>query len=773
MERGALCNKISTNSGMEEYVSRLDCLRRNYRLLHPDRHPECVDRASEAFAKFNNKCPKTFSSLDEAQAVSQLEATKTATPTLSIMDRALPAKQKSTKAATPTLSIMDRAVPEEGNLYNDLLAKGKKLRNMTGNLSTNYKKIKDIYHDAKPLADAVYQKLPKNVRDVFKSRDTNDRKIYRGEEDTTSKYPIYTGKQSAPRAPQWKLVPGMVGFNAYAYKKMLNAQRSGKLNLQLKCGKGSFAYQRTVQWLTRPSLPLNRMLVVHRTGSGKTRTMISVLINYYTDQRPKIVIVPNQEVRKNFYDQLLTSDNKIARYVYATLGSKYAEFKSTRASRVPTRPPGINPPKIWKEYTENAIKLLRWHGIRRDGGIPDPYGPQSPMIVMSYTSAAGSAVRNGTHTAFGWRRHMPTVWKKRSNPYENKLVLMDEFHNIVTPGSRDVAGLIPRLRKYLKSCSGSAVYGFTATPPLVKEKMLEIMAVIVGNTSPACFEGYISFFDATPNTIYPRVRPCLRSGPNKLGYVHMVQLSPEGRKIYDAKKKQKRARPDYLLAYCNSVFGKYTKRAYSSSKKKTSFVDRVISERVAENLLTKLWLVARYTVDSEKKTVILCNRNNGLTYLYAILIQLYRQKRIPTSQVKMFRLVTPSAAGDSEVNIEFTKGLDIVVLDEATYSEGISIKRADQIILVNPPGSIHQYRQRVGRVLRACMWKYPDNPGDHALSVHMFVAQATVDEDRLERLLREHAAYRSDMNTLYGDIAVDKAILDGLPGIKSGDCSAT
>ena len=48
-------------------------------------------------------------------------------------------------------------------------------------------------------------------------------------------------------------------------------------------------YQESVAFLCRPqSLPNPRMLVVHRTGSGKTATMIQIADNYFLDRRPKV-----------------------------------------------------------------------------------------------------------------------------------------------------------------------------------------------------------------------------------------------------------------------------------------------------------------------------------------------------------------------------------------------------------------------------------------------------------------------------------------------------
>ena len=52
-------------------------------------------------------------------------------------------------------------------------------------------------------------------------------------------------------------------------------------------------YQETVSWLVHPlSIPNPRLLVVHRTGAGKTCSMIRICDNFFKDKRPKIAIFP-------------------------------------------------------------------------------------------------------------------------------------------------------------------------------------------------------------------------------------------------------------------------------------------------------------------------------------------------------------------------------------------------------------------------------------------------------------------------------------------------
>lgn len=70
----------------------------------------------------------------------------------------------------------------------------------------------------------------------------------------------------------------------------------------LNAGKGMNANpailrcQEIVQFLVHPQSPIQRLLVDHPTGSGKTREMVCILDNFFYDQRPKIAIFPKAAV---------------------------------------------------------------------------------------------------------------------------------------------------------------------------------------------------------------------------------------------------------------------------------------------------------------------------------------------------------------------------------------------------------------------------------------------------------------------------------------------
>ena len=119
----------------------------------------------------------------------------------------------------------------------------------------------------------------------------------------------------------WEHEPGEEGFNREAYKKMNKALPE----LQMTCERtaGVFrpqAYQETVPWMMSPMNPMHRMLVVAKTGAGKTFTMVRVLSEYFDDPRPKICIFPTESVARNFYQEICKFPSRYRDFIGERLG---------------------------------------------------------------------------------------------------------------------------------------------------------------------------------------------------------------------------------------------------------------------------------------------------------------------------------------------------------------------------------------------------------------------------------------------------------------------
>jgi hypothetical protein len=80
-----------------------------------------------------------------------------------------------------------------------------------------------------------------------------------------------------------------------------------------RCGTNELLpYQLEVGHLMSPPSPVQRLIVYHRVGSGKTRTMIHILDQFFDDPRTKLVICPTDELCIQFNKALVASQSKFA-----------------------------------------------------------------------------------------------------------------------------------------------------------------------------------------------------------------------------------------------------------------------------------------------------------------------------------------------------------------------------------------------------------------------------------------------------------------------------
>jgi len=68
-----------------------------------------------------------------------------------------------------------------------------------------------------------------------------------------------------------------------------------------------FAHQDTMRLLVTPDGPCRKLLVNHRTGSGKTMSMVTTCNNFYFDSWPTIVLAPTKQTKHNFFRTLSTT----------------------------------------------------------------------------------------------------------------------------------------------------------------------------------------------------------------------------------------------------------------------------------------------------------------------------------------------------------------------------------------------------------------------------------------------------------------------------------
>lgn len=265
-------------------------------------------------------------------------------------------------------------------------------------------------------------------------------------------------------------------------------------------------YQETVAYLCRPqSLRNPRMLVVHRTGCGKTATMIRIADDYFSDRRPKVLIFPTNAVCNSFYRELRNPH----------FPNRYASY-------------------LQRGGFGDARKALELSGILRNGAVArefveHPELPSAPLRAFSYTQAGGAASCGARPNAVfkcpdGYAGSYPERLPRSGgyddfsngacNPFSNKVVLMDEVHNLVRPSAEILRNprrmlMLQRLRQLLRTAENSVIVGLSGTPLCdVPAEAEALIGLIKGRRGKELSdEGFVSYYMDTPSSVFPRLTP--------------------------------------------------------------------------------------------------------------------------------------------------------------------------------------------------------------------------------------------------------------------------
>lgn len=337
--------------------------------------------------------------------------------------------------------------------------------------------------------------------------------------------------------------PGHAGFNRHAQKMMEEHCVPDTPLISVPSSKPCVQpYQQVVSYMIHPrsytlgqktasrskSDPSQRMLVVHRTGAGKTCSMVRIADSYFKDKRPKIMLFPSPAVCSNFYMELLNP----------RFPNRYAEFLQREdklddvRSSLELKRGGLLCGRVRKELIDDPLRPsapLRAFSYTQAGGrqacgerhrinavfkCPDGYGggwmfnSAPPPEADRYTSTDGTSVNTG------WLEDGYEEYQSDGNPFSNKIVLMDEFHNLVSP-SQDIRKsptrmlMLNMLKEMLRTAKNSVIVGFTATPLVDKDGTAkELLDIIKGKGNEhLADEGFISYFMGSPTPAFPIVVP--------------------------------------------------------------------------------------------------------------------------------------------------------------------------------------------------------------------------------------------------------------------------
>lgn len=549
---------------------------------------------------------------------------------------------------------------------------------------------------------------------------------------------------------KWKKSPGEKGFNKYANKMMKRAKLEKKL--KLKCDGSSFAYQDTVSFCLHPSTTIDRLLVIHRTGSGKTRTMIKVLDNYYFDLRPKVLIFPTQEVTNNFYLQLMSFDNKFSQVVKA----EYPNIEQRLNNR--------------NTYNKALAELKDFLAMKgKLGSFKQGINQTSPLRAYSYSVAGGNSIFKGT-------RPNDPIFKlnfvERGHEYSNKIILMDEFHNLISP-SVDLMKYKPKLMKLkhaLKNAKNSIIGGFTATPIVDGlEKGKELLEIVKGGRS-GNNEGYISYFNDLPRAIYPKIIISKMYIDIKKASSDSVKLKksskPKSNFEYYARAYLHRPEPNSenkakkeILKLCNYInMGSY----YTQVRLWEPFL-----KKDPKKWATKMYHVIKDIEKHKQKSLILIHRRAGFKGLVLAFKLISKADMFPNCT---FCFTKAYDKEDSKNIKEFSKPnnlngnkIKIFIADSSQFGEGVSFLGVRQLYLFNPALNFSEYLQLRGRVIRACA-SHNDLPREKRdVTINICIGNVpkplkSVDNFLMKKLDQEEEKYNSQMK-FFRNLAIDRKLL--------------
>jgi hypothetical protein len=511
-----------------------------------------------------------------------------------------------------------------------------------------------------------------------------------------------------------------------------------------------FAYQQFVSYAVTPRSPVQRLLCVHRTGAGKTLTMVRILDNFFDDPRAKIVVFPNRAVANNFYSELMDFDNRYRDYLRAVMPAD-ALAVLERNDKSHRNYAGVI------EMVEARLGLVgELRGARRAAVTL-----KAPLRAFSYAQLGGRGVLNGRD---------PVVKPARAggNPFNEKVVLMDEAHNLVSPGHGcgAVCDNYFRLQQGLAECTDSVVVGFTATPTPVDAGSGDLLMAVISGSERGSFSdlaplsrhylaaededdedesqkprkaqkthdeqlaktrarlaarrakwaGFVSFFYSQPPALFPDYvpQPCVRIELTEtMERKYLEKLDPTNG-AFGPRSNLDPAYVRRMQNYCNIARGSTLDPARAKE-----FLTQ--SQDFAE-VAAKLNVVADAILRAPGKVLAIMDRGASMVALVELLNLKAKQRAGSncSSGSCVAKLLNVSAQRDeagevvdsdenkrilslfnSEEN-RLGERMRALVIDARTYSEGVSFFGVTELHIVNPSMRYSTHLQQLGRVFRSC-----------------------------------------------------------------------
>eukprot|EP00445_Apocalathium_hangoei_P013960 CAMPEP_0203877952 /NCGR_PEP_ID=MMETSP0359-20131031/22515_1 /ASSEMBLY_ACC=CAM_ASM_000338 /TAXON_ID=268821 /ORGANISM="Scrippsiella Hangoei, Strain SHTV-5" /LENGTH=1254 /DNA_ID=CAMNT_0050797015 /DNA_START=52 /DNA_END=3816 /DNA_ORIENTATION=- len=469
-------------------------------------------------------------------------------------------------------------------------------------------------------------------------------------------------------------------------------------------------HQEAAIFLLHPKSPVTRLLVDHPTGSGKTREMIHVLDNFFNDSRPKVPVFPKEPVCRNFYAELLRWPSKYRDYFCCLrphCAARAAGSVAWRALRDHIWDIGSLSDKELQAICKEMREVLEMKGCFYMGRMrkawkddfkcrfPNDPLPAAPLRALRYTSAGGRHTHLRDDGLPASSLFKIGFCKEDPNVYSNKIVLMDEVHNLVRTQTQ-FGEQLTNLRTLLFGAKGVVLAGFTGTPILNEpQEGRQLLDIIKGIGAPVGDAGFLSSFPMRPRSLFPQSLP--RGIPDSVltpklrrQFIKKVALDGEALQRYD--RKRSTALPlRSLQRYCNLCvhFGSMHDGKHGSKARVLDSFD---------TCAPKLHAIACDVAAEPSKAVVLVARTSGMD---AFLEHLRRLAAPAGCEQPLFGIATMDelSAFNSPANLR-GELFRVLVADATSCSEGVSFFGVRRLLLADVPSSPSALVQAVGRAIR-------------------------------------------------------------------------
>ena len=503
------------------------------------------------------------------------------------------------------------------------------------------------------------------------------------------------------------------------------------------------SHQRFLRRVLSPDSPSRNLLMVHGTGVGKTCTAIQVAEEYILRpefQDKKVLVIASRAVEDNFRTQLFDMTRVYIDDAAKTISSQQCTGRRylDMLLRAEAEPKNWNDPEVRTRLERLADRII------------------NEFYEFSGYISFGKLLERLDGTEKDIQEH--AAWVKET--FSNRLIIIDEAHNIREPGEEGgIKGITRALENIVKIADGIVLVLLTATPMFDSyEEILYYMNLFLWNDRKQPMKArlksndiffptgdikadevfrtwcqtYVSYVKGESFLTFPfRLPPPRPATPlevgfngvkivEKLKYLTLVESTAQGKQLEVLTKAGGDER-DALMLPTIAVLGKRFEDVFKRTKKQYDYVAEPVLK--PENLSG---------VSAKFASVInILSRSTGIALVYSNYKQLGAELFAMALEEHGYRpavgdtlLANPGASDgkykymlltgdtpDSELSslmqlVKSTKNRNgekvRVIITTPAVSEGVDFRYIRQVHILDPWWNMSRMEQVAGRAMRTC-----------------------------------------------------------------------